>query len=108
MSYRILSAIAACGLAAACTVSQKQSAAPTMTTNEGACVSYGFVPGTTPYTTCVQREADARRRGRMSPGYDQTLIAKDAQDACADYGLARGTAGYDRCVQQEISLRRPN
>lgn len=108
MSYRILGAIVACGLAAACSIGDTRPIDGPATTNEGACVSYGFAPGTTPYTTCVQREADARRRGRMSPDYNETLIARDAQEDCAAYGLVRGTTTYELCVQREISYRRPN
>ena len=108
MSYRVLGAIVACSLAAACSASNTRPAARTMTTNEGACVLYGFTPGTSPSTTCVQREADAHRRGRMGPDYNETLIARDAQEDCAAYGLARGTTTYELCVQREISYRRPN
>lgn len=53
-------------------------AAPTQRapqSDEATCASYGFVPGTTAYITCVQREIDARRRGTLGPTYDQRLIA---------------------------------
>jgi hypothetical protein len=68
----------------------------------------GLLLGTTPYTTCVQREAEARRRGRLGPNYDETLIARDAQEDCAAYGVERGTPVFQQCVQREISYRRPN
>jgi hypothetical protein len=108
MAYRILGAILACSVAAACAVGSTPTVAPTAASNESACVSYGFVPGTTPYTTCVQREAAARQRGRLGPNYDETLIARDAQEDCASYGVARGTPVFQQCVQHEISYRRPN
>ena len=47
----------------------------TTSSDEGTCVTYGFVPGTTGYTNCVQREIDARRSGKLGPSYDQRLIA---------------------------------
>jgi hypothetical protein len=108
MTYRILGAILSCSVVAACAVSDTLTAAPTSASNESASVSYGFVPGTTPYTTCVQREAEARRRGRLGPNYDETLIARDAQEDCASYGVTRGTPVFQQCVQREISYRRPN
>jgi hypothetical protein len=107
MANRILGAILACSVAA-CAVGDTRTVTPSATSNEGACVSYGFIPGTTAYTTCVQREVDARRRGRMGPNYDETLIARDAQEDCASYGVARGTPVFQQCVQHEISSRRPN
>lgn len=108
MSYRIYGALVACGLAAACSVGDSRIVAPQATTSESACVSYGFSPGTTTYTTCVQRESYARLRGRMGANYGEPLIARDAQEDCAAYGLIVGTPSYERCVQREISYRRPN
>jgi hypothetical protein len=107
MAYRILVTLVACSVTAACAVNAP-SVAPSSASNESACRSYGFVPGTTPYTTCVQREAAARQRGRLGPNYDETLIARDAQEDCASYGVARGTPAFQQCVQHEISYRRPN
>ena len=42
---------------------------------ESACLSYRFVPGTTAYTNCIQREIDARQRGKLGPTYDQILVS---------------------------------
>jgi hypothetical protein len=53
----------------------KISKAPAPTTDQGACVSYGFVPGTDPYINCVRREIEARRTGKIGPTYDQILVA---------------------------------
>ena len=108
MSHRILGAIVACGLAAACSIGDTRPIDGPPTTSENACVSYGFAPGTATYTTCVQREANARLRGRMGANYGEPLIARDAQEDCAAYGLTHGTPSYERCVQREISYRRPN
>jgi hypothetical protein len=58
----------------ACTVS-KVSKAPDPATDQGACMSYGFVPGTDPYINCVRREVEARRTGKLGPTYDQILVA---------------------------------
>lgn len=38
-------------------------------------MSYGYKPGTAAYITCVGREAEARRTGKLGPAYDQVLIA---------------------------------
>ncbi|SRR6266567_4014800 len=108
MFHRLLLALSACSLAAACSAGDAQPVARKVTSNESACASYGLVPGTTAYTICVQREAEARRRGRLGPDYDQILIARDARDDCASYGLASGTPPFERCVQREISYRHPN
>jgi hypothetical protein len=108
MSLRILGTMLTCSLAVACSAGDTRTVAPKPTSDESACVSYGFVPGTTAYTTCVAREAEARRRGRLGPSYDQILIAREAREDCVAYGLAPGTPVYERCVQQEISYRLPN
>ncbi len=60
----------------ACCASDQATPPPrTPQSDEAACVSYGFEPGTTGYITCVQREIDARRSGKLGPTYDQRLIA---------------------------------
>jgi hypothetical protein len=43
--------------------------------DEATCVSYGYRPGTTGYTLCIQREIDARKSGKVGPAYDQPRIA---------------------------------
>ncbi len=78
MSCRIAGAILACGLMAACAVGETERVPPSATTDEGACAAGGFVPGTDPYTACVQRMIDTRRRGRFGPGADEPLISRDA------------------------------
>jgi len=107
MLDRKLGAVLACSLLAACSVGETRSLGGKGTSDESACASYGLIPGTTAYITCVAREADARRRGRMGPDYDQILIAREAREDCAGYGLAPGTAVFERCVQQEVMLRSP-
>ncbi len=72
---RFLTALAGCVVAAGCT-SQPAKTAPTkVPSDEATCLSYGFAPGTTAYTNCIQREIDARRSGKLGPTYDQILIA---------------------------------
>ena len=94
------------GALAACTTTETRTVmVPTPV--DDSCASYGYTPGTTPYNICVEREAAARRRGRMATDYAQSSVAADAQDACVSYGLIRGTERYDRCVQREIDYRRP-
>ena len=78
MSYRMAGVLLACGLAGACAVGETQRVPPSAATVEGACAAGGFVPGTDPYTACVQRMIDTRRRGRFGPGADEPLISRDA------------------------------
>jgi hypothetical protein len=74
MSCRTLTLVMAV-VVAACAPEQARTPLRTPSSDEGTCVSYGFVPGTTAYTTCLQREIDARRSGKLGPTYDQRLIA---------------------------------
>ncbi len=107
MNYRGLCVAVCAGiLAAACSTTETRTivAAPPI---DDSCTSYGYQPGTEGYRVCVDREAAARRRGRMNATYARERIVGDSQDACASYGLVRGTDRYDRCVQREISYRNP-
>jgi hypothetical protein len=90
--------------AAACTVQETRTVAVPA---DDSCTAYGYAPGTEGYRICAEREAAARRRGRMAAGYAEARISADAQEACASYGLVRGTDRYDRCVRREINYRRP-
>jgi hypothetical protein len=104
MSIRVLTVIAAAALATACSYTETRTvAAPA----DDSCTVYGYTPGTNAYNICVEREAAARRRGRMAADYAEARIVADSQDACLSYGLVRGTDRYDRCVQREIAYRRP-
>jgi hypothetical protein len=91
-------------LAAACTVHETRTLAVAA---DDACSAYGYAPGTEAYRICAEREAAARRRGRMASGYAELMIAADAQEACQSYGLVPGTDRYDRCVRREVVNRRP-
>lgn len=106
MSIRVLAAVVVATLAAGCSYSETRTVAAT-TPADDSCMVYGYRPGTTAYSVCVEREAAARRRGRMAADYAQSRIVTDSQDACLSYGLPSGTAAYDRCVQREIAYRRP-
>jgi len=95
--------------AAACQspVPQQSAMAPMPLTNsQQACLDYGFTAGTPAYSGCVQREHDARMRGRVSSGYADSQLVADARDACTSYGLQPATGPYDRCVSREVSERR--
>ena len=74
MYRRIFIALLAYGTLAACSPNEAQFNASKRTSDERACLSYGYRPGTTGFTTCVQREAGLRRQGVM-PDYDEILIA---------------------------------
>jgi hypothetical protein len=91
-------------LAAACTVHETRTVAVPA---DDSCSAYGYAPGTEAHRICAEREAAARRRGRMQAGYAQAMIAADAQEACLSYGLAQGTDRYDRCIRREVNYRRP-
>jgi hypothetical protein len=73
MSLWTLSLIVVVG-AVSCAPDQAKRG-PSPSSDEGTCLGYGFVPGTTAYTNCIQREIDARRSGKLGPTYDQRLIA---------------------------------
>ena len=107
MSFRRLCVVGAIGLiAAACSHTETRTVV-VPTPVDDSCTTYGYVPGTEAYRICVEREAAARRRGRMAAGYAEAQITLDAQDACTSYGLVRGTGSFDRCMQREIAYRRP-
>ena len=106
MLKRILCGVAVGVLATACSIRETRTVvvpAPA----DNSCVYYGYTPGTDAYRLCVEREADARRLGRVPSGYAEARMVQDSQDACVSYGLVRGTDRYDRCVQREITYRRP-
>jgi hypothetical protein len=105
MSLRLLTVLVAGVLAAACTTETRTVVVPAPASDS--CGYYGYAPGTEGYRICVDREAAARRRGRMAAGYAEARLAADAQEACLSYGLVRGSERYERCVQREISYRRP-
>jgi hypothetical protein len=106
MSPRVLTVLAAVALVSACSYTESRTvAAPTPA--DDSCTVYGYTPGTSAYNVCVEREAAARRRGRMAANYAEARIVADSQAACSSYGLMRGSARYDRCVQREIAYRRP-
>jgi hypothetical protein len=105
MSVRLALIAAGVGaVAAACTVQETRTV---VQAPDDACSAYGYARGTEAYRICAEREAAARRRGRMQAGYAEAAIAADAQEACLSYGLARGTDRFDRGVQREIDYRRP-
>lgn len=104
MLLRNIVVASALALASACTYSETRTVAAAP---DDSCTVYGYAPGTTAYNVCVEREAAARRRGRMAANYAEARIVTDSQDACLSYGLISGTPSYDRCVQREIAYRRP-
>jgi hypothetical protein len=93
-----LCAIVAVGLsAAACTYSSSTTSAippasgPVVVASGSAraCVEYGFPPGSIGYDRCVQREQEARARGRVPRDYAEAQLTADARDACYSYGPTR-------------------
>ena len=106
MSFRLLAVVIAGALVAACTTTETRTVVVPAPVDDS-CTSYGYPRGTEGYRICAEREAAARRRGRMAANYAAARIAADAQEACLSYGLYRGTDRFDRCVQREIAYRRP-
>src|SRR3954462_5472178 len=103
---RLVLAILAVGFASACPATETRTVVVPARADDS-CSAYGYLPGTEAYRICAEREAAARRRGRMAANYTHAMIAADAQEACLSYGLVRGTDRYDRCVRREIDYRRP-
>jgi len=113
LRVKLIAAVAVGLSAAACSYSSTTTAAipasgPVYVSSAAgqACVDYGFPPGSIGYGRCVQREQEARARGRMPSDYAEVRLASDARDACTSYGLLAGTAAYDRCVGRELDARR--
>lgn len=106
MSLRLAAVIVAAALAAGCTVTETHTVAMPLAA-EDSCSAYGHVPGTEGYRICAEREAAARRRGRMAANYSEARFVADAQEACLSYGLSPRTDRYERCMQREVSYRRP-
>jgi hypothetical protein len=104
MSLRLCAALAAGVIVAACSHTETRTV---VVPADDSCSYYGYTPGTEAYRICTEREAAARRRGRMQASYAEAAIIADSQEACASYGLLRGTERYERCVQREVSYRRP-
>ena len=73
MLYRILGAVAACGLAIACTPNQVRSG-PDPSSAEGICMAQGYRLGSDPYIACVQRETQSRRKSSLVPSANEGLI----------------------------------
>lgn len=99
-------ALLACALVGACTYRESRTVVVPATSEDNACTSYGFTRGTSSYDTCVAREADARRRGRVARDYAESTLVSDSQNACISYGLTPGTDRYERCVRYEVDARR--
>jgi hypothetical protein len=105
MRFHLFAAVAAASLVAACATETRTTVVTAPATD--ACSAYGYVPGTEGYRICAEREAAARKRGRMAAGYAAERIQADAHEACLSYGLSVGTERYERCLQREITYRRP-
>ncbi len=106
MTTRLIIVALVAVLATACTYKETRTVA-VPTPVDDSCTYYGYAPGTTDYSVCVQREAAARQRGRMAANYAYANIVRDSRDACVSYGLTPGTDRFDRCVNREIDYRRP-
>jgi len=107
MSIRVYAAVAAAALSSACSFHETRTVTEPPTQADDSCSLYGYTPGTSAYNLCVQREAAARRNGRVAANYGESRVVADSQNACLSYGLTAGTSSYDRCVQREINYRRP-
>jgi len=102
MPKRIVLAVMAALALGACATETR-----TVVVAEDPCSTYGFRVGSSEYRLCRDREAEARRRGRMSPSYAEARIVADSQAACQSYGLHPYSSAYESCVRQEHEARRP-
>ena len=102
MPKRIVLAVMAALALGACATETR-----TVVVAEDQCSTYGFRVGSSEYRLCRDREAEARRRGRMSPSYAEARIVADSQAACQSYGLHPYSSAYESCVRQEHEARRP-
>ena len=71
------------------------------------CSTYGFKVSSPEYRLCRDREAEARRQGRVSPSYAEARIVADSQAACQSYGLHPYSDRYEECVRNEHAARQP-
>ncbi len=102
MRYRIaLVGLLALGVAGCVTETRTVIAA------DDVCATYGFKVSSPEYRLCRDREAEARREGRVSPSYAEARIVADAQSACQSYGLHPYSDRYEECVRHEHEARRP-
>jgi len=84
MSYRLCAVLVAGVLAAACSHTETRTVVVPAPVDDS-CTYYGYVPGTEAYRICAEREAAARRRGRMQASYAEAAIVADSQEACSSY-----------------------
>ena len=102
MRYRIaLAGLLALGLAGCVTETRTVVAA------DDICSTYGFKVSSPEYRLCRDREAEARRQGRVSPSYAEARIVADSQAACQSYGLHPYSDRYEECVRNEHAARQP-
>ena len=102
MRYRLaLAGLLALGLAGCVTETRTVVAA------DDICSTYGFKVSSPEYRLCRDREAEARRRGRVSPSYAEARIVADSQAACQSYGLHPYSDRYEECVRNEHAARQP-
>src|SRR5258708_20775782 len=74
----------------------------TVVVAEDVCsTAYGFRVSSPEYRLCRDREAAARRAGRMSPSYGEAPLVADSQAACQSYGLHPHSHRYQRSVPAE-------
>jgi hypothetical protein len=69
------------------------------------CRSYGVIPGSSAYDTCVSRTAWAYDRGEPSVAMLEAQRVSDARNLCQSYGIASYSMGYRECVATEIDRR---
>lgn len=103
MPYRIAVVAGLLGLGLAGCVTETR----TVVAADDMCSVYGFKVSSPEYRLCRDREAEARRQGRVSPSYAEARIVADSQAACHSYGLHPYSDRYEECVRNEHAARRP-
>jgi hypothetical protein len=79
----------------------------TVVVENDVCSTYGFKVSSPEYRLCRDRQAEARRAGRVSPSYAEAAIVADSRAACQSYGLHPYSDAFEHCVRDEHERRRP-
>ena len=94
MSFRLLAVVVAGALAAACTTTETRTVVVPAPADDS-CSYYGYARGTDGYRICAEREAAARRRGRMAANYAEARMAAEVPSLRSGSGAATVMASPD-------------
>jgi hypothetical protein len=101
----ILVALGSAAIAATPLASSFAQSPVSMVDAQRTCRSYGVVPGSSVYDTCVNRAAWAYDRGEPAMASLEAQRVSDARNLCLSYGISPQSLGYSECVAAEIDRR---